>query len=74
MPPLQRRVVAELHDQISDLETTLANHLETPPDGGIFLLLPGLGVVLGAWMLGEFEDDRIDTPVGQGSFRRLVRS
>jgi transposase len=50
-------VIAELNHQISDLETTLATHFETHPDADIYLSLPGLGVVLGARVLGEFGDD-----------------
>ena len=35
----------------------LAAHFETHPDADIYLSLPGLGVVLGARVLGEFGDD-----------------
>ena len=39
-------------------------HFETHPDADIYLSLPGLGVVLGARVLGEFGDDpnRYTTP------------
>ena len=50
-------IIAELNRQISELETTLANHFETHPDADIYLSLPGLGVILGARVLGEFGDD-----------------
>src|ERR1700759_2121718 len=50
-------VIAELNRQISDLETTLAHHFETHPDADIYGSLPGLGVILGARVLGEFGDD-----------------
>ena len=40
-----------------ELETSLAEHFETHPDADIYLSLPGLGVVLGARVLGEFGDD-----------------
>jgi len=50
-------IIAELNRQISELETTLANHFETHPDADIYLSQPGLGVVLGARVLGEFGDD-----------------
>src|SRR4051794_15058895 len=50
-------IIAELNRQIADLETTLAEHFETHPDADIYLSLPGLGVVLGARVLGEFGDD-----------------
>src|SRR6476469_10443449 len=50
-------IIAELNHQISELETTLANHFETHPDADIYLSQPGLGDVLGARLLGEFGDD-----------------
>jgi transposase len=50
-------VIAELNRQIAELETELATHFETHPDADIYLSLPGLGVVLGARVLGEFGDD-----------------
>ena len=50
-------VIAELNDQIAELETVLADHFETHPDADIYRSLPGLGVVLGARVLGEFGDD-----------------
>ena len=40
-----------------DLEAKLATHFETHPDADIYLSLPGLGVMLGARVLGEFGDD-----------------
>ena len=50
-------VIAELNRQISRLEAELATHFETHPDADIYLSLPGLGVILGARVLGEFGDD-----------------
>jgi hypothetical protein len=50
-------IIAELNHQISELETSLAEHFETHPDADIYLSQPGLGVVLGARVLGEFGDD-----------------
>ncbi len=50
-------IIAELNDQIADLETALADHFETHPDADIYRSLPGLGVILGARVLGEFGDD-----------------
>jgi hypothetical protein len=47
-------IVAELNRQISELETSLANHFQTHPDADIYLSLPGLGDVLGARVVGEF--------------------
>ena len=48
-------IITELNRQIGELETNLAQHFETHPDADIYLSLPGLGVVLGARVLGEFE-------------------
>ena len=50
-------LIAEINRQIADLEATLAEHFEAHPDTDIYLSLPGLGVVLGARVLGEFGDD-----------------
>jgi transposase len=50
-------IIAELNRQIGELETTLAQHFEAHPDADIYRSLPGLGVVLGARVLGEFGDD-----------------
>lgn len=50
-------IIAELNRQITELETQLARDFEQHPDADIYLSLPGLGVVLGARVLGEFGDD-----------------
>jgi transposase len=50
-------IIAELNHQISELEAALAAHFEAHPDADIYLSQPGLGVVLGARVLGEFGDD-----------------
>ena len=51
-------IIAELNHQIADLdEAKLATHFEAHPDADIYLSLPGLGVILGARVLGEFGDD-----------------
>jgi transposase len=50
-------IIAELNRQIDQLEATLAEHFEQHPDADIYRSLPGLGVVLGARVLGEFGDD-----------------
>ena len=50
-------IIAELNRQIAELETSLAEHFETHPDADIYRSLPGLGVVLGARVLGELGDD-----------------
>jgi Transposase/Transposase IS116/IS110/IS902 family len=50
-------IVVELTDQISAVETELAQHFRTHPDADIYLSQPGIGVILGARVLGEFGDD-----------------
>lgn len=50
-------IIAELNRQIADLETELATNFEAHPDADIYRSLPGLGVILGARVLGEFGDD-----------------
>jgi transposase len=50
-------IIIVLNRQISELETTLAEHFEKHPDADIYLSQPGLGVVLSARVLGEFGDD-----------------
>jgi hypothetical protein len=50
-------IIAELNRQIGELEAELATHFEAHPDADIYRSLPGLGVVLGARVLGEFGDD-----------------
>lgn len=50
-------IIVELNHQIAALEATLAEHFEAHPDADIYRSLPGLGVILGARVLGEFGDD-----------------
>jgi hypothetical protein len=50
-------IIAELNRQIGELEAELATHFDAHPDADIYLSLPGLGVILGARVLGEFGDD-----------------
>ncbi|MDQ1509475.1 MAG: hypothetical protein QOG50_1319 [Actinomycetota bacterium] len=50
-------VVVEMTAQIGQLETQLAEHFEQHPDAKIIRSLPGLGMTLGARVLGEFGDD-----------------
>ena len=50
-------VLATMNEQLSALEAEIAEHLDEHPDAGIYRSLPGLGVVLGARVLGEFGDD-----------------
>jgi hypothetical protein len=44
-------------DTINELERALTEDFEQHPDAKIILSLPGLGMVLGARVLGEFGDD-----------------
>jgi transposase len=53
----QVAIIAELNAQIAGLETELAAHFEQHPDADIYLSQPGIGVILGARVLGEFGDD-----------------
>ena len=50
-------VLATMNEQLSALEAEIAEHLDEHPDAGIYRSLPGLGMVLGARVLGEFGDD-----------------
>jgi hypothetical protein len=50
-------MITELNHQISALETQLAQSFRTHPDADIYLSQPGIGVILGARVLGEFGDD-----------------
>jgi hypothetical protein len=50
-------VAVEMTAQINQLETQLAEHFEQHPDAKIIRSLPGLGMTLGARVLGEFGDD-----------------
>ncbi len=50
-------VIGELNTQIDGLETKLADRFEQHPDAQIIRSLPGLGMTLGARVLGEFGDD-----------------
>ena len=49
--------ISEINRRIKELEAELAASFEQHPDAGIYRSLPGLGVVLGARVLGEFGDD-----------------
>lgn len=50
-------VIIELTTQIGHLEGELAERFEQHPDVKIIRSLPGLGMILGARVLGEFGDD-----------------
>ena len=49
--------INEINRQIAGLEAELAASFEQHPDADIYRSMPGLGVVLGARVLGEFGDD-----------------
>jgi len=51
------QVIAAHNRQIAELESVLDEHFGRHPDAAILLSLPGLGVVTGARVLGEFGDD-----------------
>jgi len=59
-----------LNQQVAVLEEQLAARFAAHPDAGIVCSLPGLGVVLGARVLGEFGDDpaRYQTAKGRKAF------
>lgn len=49
--------IAEINRQVAELEAAMVDHFEQHPDAGSYRSMPGLGVVLGARVLGEFGDD-----------------
>ena len=51
------RTIAATNESIKELERALTASFETHPDAEILDSLPGLGLVLGARVLGEFGDD-----------------
>jgi len=50
-------VLIALNGQIAELERALSEHFDRHPDAEILRSLPGLGLVLGARVIGEFGDD-----------------
>lgn len=52
------RLIADLNEQVADLEREIESSFEGHPDAKILRSLPGLGTVLGARVLAEFGDDR----------------
>jgi len=52
------RVIATLNSEIATLGEVVAELFGRHPDAEIYASQPGLGVVLGARVLGEFGDDR----------------
>ncbi|MFI1989724.1 IS110 family transposase [Actinoplanes sp. NPDC020271] len=53
----QVQLITVLNIEIAELERLLADHFRRHRDAARYLSLPGLGVVLGARILGEFGDD-----------------
>jgi len=51
------RTLAAANQSVHELELALADHFEQHPDAEILDSLPGLGLVLGARVLGEYGDD-----------------
>jgi transposase len=51
-------VLIEINRQVVILETELADRFELHPDAEIIRSLPGLGMILGDRVLGEFGDDQ----------------
>ena len=51
-------LIGAFNSEIAELEAALTEHFEQHPDAKVVRSLPGLGTVLGAWVLGEFGDDR----------------
>lgn len=52
----QVRLIADLNEQITTLETNLEQRFSQHPDAELLLCLPGLSVILGARVLAEFGD------------------
>jgi transposase len=50
-------VIAACNRQIHELEAQLLDRFEQHPDAKVICSLPGLGMILGARVLGEFGDD-----------------
>jgi hypothetical protein len=58
-------VVASLNQQVATLEEALGEGFSTHPDAKTIRSLPGLGMVLGARVLGEFGDDQTRFPTAK---------
>jgi hypothetical protein len=50
-------VIVSMNEVIGELESALSEHFEQHPDAKIIHSLPGMGMKLGARVLGEFGDD-----------------
>ena len=55
-------LLASLNQQIATMEAALGEGFNTHPDAKTICSLPGLGMVLGARVLGEFGDDQTRFP------------
>lgn len=64
------KVITAHNTQIAELEEVLEGHFSQHPDADILRSLPGLGVVTGARVLGEFGDDpdRYETAKGRRNY------
>jgi transposase len=49
-------VIAVLNEQIKTMEAKVGSPFRRHPDAGTYLSQPGIGVITGARMLGEFGD------------------
>ena len=58
-------VLASLNQQITTLEEALGEGFQLHPDAKTIRSLPGLGMVLGARVLGEFGDDQTRFPTAK---------
>jgi transposase len=58
-------LLASLNQQITTLEEALGEGFQMPPDAKTIRSLPGLGMVLGARVLGEFGDDQTRFPTAK---------
>jgi transposase len=58
-------LLASLNQQIATLEAALGEGFDTHPDAKTIRSLPGLGMVLGARVLGEFGDDQTRFPTAK---------
>lgn len=50
-------IIAQFNTTVAELEDALSKHFEQHPSAKIIRSLPGMGMVLGARVLGEFGDD-----------------
>jgi transposase len=54
----QVAILAVLNEQIAAMQEQVEANFSKHPDAKVYLSQPGLGAVLGAWVLAEFGDDR----------------